>query len=223
MSGAASSDPAAQPGRETPGATLGIAFGLLVLLGAVATLIARGMRAAPRDLAAWTAEVFPAGLPPEIAAANALSASELPGGDNVLAATPSPAAGAPERLFFVRYGSQAKVASLFEPAHQEEPGEGVEQGDELRRWEEKPDFAWHAEMERGDLDVGPWRVPFVRERAFQEGGAWSEAVRVNLSTRERPLILFALWPERAEADEDALRGLLAAVDLELAVPAGAGD
>ncbi len=221
MSGAASSDPAALPVRESAGATLGIAFGLLVLLGAAVALIARGVRAAPRDPAAWTAEVFPAGLPPEIAGAGALSASELAGGESVLAATPSPAAGAPERLFFVRYGSQAEVARLFEPAQVEELGEGAEDGDELRRWEEKPDFAWHAEMERGDLDVGPWRVPFVRERAFQEGGSWSEAVRANLSTRERPLVLFALWPERAEADEDALRGLLAAVDLDPVARAGA--
>ena len=59
-----------------------------------------------------------------------------------------------------------------------------------------------------------------RERSFQEGGSWRDSIRVNLSTEERLLVLFAQWPTDTEPSEKSLKELLKLVDLEPGSEAG---
>ena len=58
---------------------------------------------------------------------------------------------------------------------------------------------WVDYRESADLQI---------ERSFQEGGVWRDSARVNLSQSQRPLVLFARWPDGATVDRAVLGRLL---------------
>jgi hypothetical protein len=198
------------------GGVLGVVVGLLVLaMCALAVLRPRGGGAV--DLDERAAALLRDGTPP--AGWVAVGASRLSGGERVLRLERAPDAdadpGAPEACLLVEYPSSSAVTALFRV--REESGESASR--RKLDWERDPDFAWHATLERGELEWGAWRAPFAIERAFQEGGGFRDAARVDLSRPRRPLVLHALWPAEVPAAHAPLRALLPAIRMEEDAPA----
>lgn len=206
MSGAERTDPAR---RESTAGVLLVGAGLLVLAGLVAWLALGARGAAPFDGEELLAELLPGERPLGL---TLVEGGALPSGDKLLHLSPAPGARAdgepvPAEVVLALYASPGEVERLFAGGGEQKPS------DELVRWEKDPSFAWHAERERGEVSFGGWRARFVRERAFREGGGWSEATRVDLSTPGRPFVCFVLWPDETESSPPVLRELLAGVAL----------
>jgi len=94
------------------------------------------------------------------------------------------------------------------PAREEHGGNSYGASAALMRWEEAPDFAWHAPIESDDLAWSRWRADYHIERSFLVGGSWRDSARVNLSQKGRSLVLFARWPDETEVSMDVLLELL---------------
>ncbi len=202
-------DPAPhEPRREHAGGVLGVAFGLVLLLVCLGTLIARLFGGAV-DGQARVAELFGAEPPPfglVLADARRLSTGDL----IVRLARPEDAgadASVPEEVIFIQYRSAAAVAPLFHPTPELE---GSASGRKLE-WEKKKDFAWHFTFKKDEIAWGPWRSTLLVERSFSKGGGWRDEARVDLSRKDRPLVLFAHWPVEKAADEVRLKELLGAL------------
>lgn len=212
--------------QETAGGALGMAFGLLLLVGAVAAL---ALALVPFDGRATLDSI----LEDEAPWGFVLDGSSRTSGGDLLLRLVPPAdglsreeggdAGAdaeqpgdpepplPEEVLLVRYGSPQGVLDVF--SRDGDEGGGREASRRMTEWEEEP-FDWHTEMERGETSWKGWRAAFVRERAFDEEGTWRESLRVNLSTPGRYLAVFLHWPTGVPASEERLREFLAAVALE---------
>jgi hypothetical protein len=135
----------------------------------------------------------------------------LPSGDRVACFTCTPGEGrAASSVSFYEFtrleGAEAHMranGSLF----------GLEAAGKLAEWERAKDFEWTALRKRGECEWGDWRAKLVILRHFEQGGAWSDEARVDLSTRARPLVLSLRWPALVAADEAELRALLLSVPL----------
>ena len=196
---------------ESPAGVLGVGLGLLLLIAPLGLLawIALGPEGESAEdiVARWLPEPRPFGLELE-------DDSRYPQGDRMLRLVPTEADGevdAPEAVLLGIYARPGAVKDLFRRDDDRDRNRG--QDSRLSRWQDDPDFAWRAEVDRGEVTWDGWRAAYVRTRAFAEGGGWSEATHVNLSHDRNFLVLFALWPPETEGSEAQLRRLLAAVDL----------
>jgi hypothetical protein len=198
--------------RESTAGVVGVSLGILLLLAAVASLAAAALLGGASDAQVLAGELFvkplPLGLEP-------VKAVRLPSGDEFLVLeTGDGAQEVIHRVILSRYQGPGDVKEIFQPDESEDFGEGVhEETGSLRDWERDPSYDWHTEVERGELEWGGWHAVFVRKRAFLAGGAWSDAMFVNLSTPGRYLVLIAIWPEGTEPSQGALRDLVACVSL----------
>ena len=213
-----------EPVRERAAGVLGVAFGLLLLaaLGlAITLLLANRYDGATELERILPAERLPFGLA-------LVESAALPTGERMirLAAANEGAEGAepsedpeppPDEVILTLYRSPGAVTKLFATPDR---GKEHETRQRMRAWQKDPSFAMHSEMQRGELRWSGWRAAFVRERSFQEGGSWRDSIRVNLSTEERLLVLFAQWPTDTEPSEKSLKELLKLVDLEPGADAG---
>lgn len=206
--------------RESSLGVLGVALGLLLLVGTVATLA--GRRRGPVDgaalLAEWTTtDTLPFGL-------QLVAAKELSSGETVLDLAPAEIdqahdgeeAGfqAPDQVSLVRYPRAAALARFFRPAEREgEEGLAAEIDRKRKAWEQDPEKTFHATIDEGEVEWGDWRTNYVVERAFLEDGRWRDSVRVNLGSPDRALALLAAWPPEREFSEEALRSLLSAISV----------
>lgn len=217
--------------HERPGVTLGIAVGLLLVLGPIAGLVlgALGARGEALDGEAFVAEVFRRGAIPfglELA-----EAVKLASGESVVRfelATPEEGRTRPDELIFLEYPAREAARRVFlsgvgdrgEGGRRERRRKGEEAGREasanLARWERDPSFAWHTTMDAGVVDWSRWRADFRIERSFREGGTWVDSGRVDLCQEGRNLVLFGRWPVGLEVDEEHLRELL--VELAMLEP-----
>jgi hypothetical protein len=217
---------AARPGG--PGRVLGTFFGLLLFLGLLAW-IGSGLLVSPVDGAAKQREYFgeralPFGLVLD-------QAKRLPTRDVLLVFEPGEAGERaprePVEVVLIEYASRTAVEPLFRPADGGGPSgppgpqgpqgpHGTGGGDASARlveWERDKSFAWHTTMKRGEIAWGAWSSKLLIERRFAKGGGWHEEARVDLSSLDRALVLFAHWPAETPVDEAALRELLAAVEV----------
>jgi hypothetical protein len=206
MSGAERTDPAR---RESAAGVLLIGGALLVLAALVAWLASGARGAVPFDGEELLAELLAGERPLGL---TLVEGGVLPSGEKLLRLAPGGPArtdgeAVPVEVLLGLYPSADEVQKLFEGAQQEGGDRNLE------RWEEDPSFAWSAERERGEVSFRGWRAPFVRKRAFREGGGWSDATLVDLSTPGRPFVCFALWPDETESSAVVLRELLSAVAL----------
>lgn len=184
------------------GATLFLMLGALVLI--VSQLVS-----APIDGEARQRELFGEAPPPLGLALE--SAVRLPTGDSLVRFTREARqddASAPREVLFIRYRDRAAVAPLFRP---EQDLGGM--GPRLAEWQKEKAFDWHTTMKGGEIAWGEWSTKLRIERSFRKGGGWSEEARVDLSSPERALVLFAHWPDEVPVDEAVLRTLLRALVL----------
>jgi hypothetical protein len=194
--------------REHAAGVLGTTLALLVLALLLLPLALRFFRGSV-DGAERVATLFGSEPPPfGLALADA---TRLPTGDVIVRlARPEGAtvvAGAPDEVVFMEYASPGAVEALFRP----EGGPPEEVSRRLAEWEKKKDSAWRATLKQDEIAWGAWRSRLAVVRAFQEGGGWREEVRVDLSRKDRPLVLFAHWPAETPFDEGKLKELLGAI------------
>ncbi len=215
MEGRLEDDPPPAVERERTGPVLGVAFGLGVLM--VCVLVVAGVTLLQRsfDGAGVLDEILPERPLPF--GLELVEASLLPTGERILrlaaAEEVNVAEGEeplPDEVILAVYSNAGEVTRLFEGGDDDRR----EDGERMVEWQEDPSFDWHTEMGRGEIAWRGWRATFVRERAFEEGGTWSESMRVNLSQGGRYLVLFAHWPRDVTASEDRLRELLTHVALK---------
>lgn len=192
---------------------LRVVLTFLTLVAFVAALywIGRGFFLAPVDGAAKQREYFGERAPPfELALA---SATRLPTGDVLVRfAGPTGDAPGPEEVYFIEYESHAAVEPLFRPTLAEMGPEG-DVGARLKEWERERAFEWHTTMKRDEIAWGEWSTKLLIERRFPQGAGWQDQARVDLSSPERALVLYAHWPAEEPADVNALREILHAVVL----------
>jgi hypothetical protein len=188
------------------GRVLGTAFILALTAGAVLS-IAKSLMVSTLDGAAWQRELFGEQAPPF--ALRLDSAVRLPSGDALLGLRREQGRG-PVEVHFLEYRSRPAAAALFRSGPIEQDGGASAR---LKEWEKDPSFAWRTIVKRGELAWGAWSTKLVLERSFEKGGGWHEEARVDLSTEERGLVLFARWPAETPADEGELKELLAALVL----------
>jgi hypothetical protein len=62
---------------------------------------------------------------------------------------------------------------------------------------------------RGELSFRGYEAEWVHLRAYERGGTFTDAMRISLSTPERPCVLTATWPRGQAASEALLRELSA--------------
>jgi hypothetical protein len=193
---------------------LGTFATLLVFLGALFWL-GQGLLVKSVDGAAKQLELFGAAAPPFGLALE--SAVRLPTGDTLVRFTRPEEGTGPREVLFIEYRSRAAVEPLFRSSAQEGMGMGMGPdggiGARLKEWEQEKAFDWHCTMKRDEIAWGVWSSKLLVERSFRKGGGWSEEARVDLSSPERALVLFAHWPDETPTDEMALRELLLAVVL----------
>ncbi|MCZ6599201.1 MAG: hypothetical protein O7B99_16295 [Planctomycetota bacterium] len=210
-----------EPVRERPVGVLGVAFGLL-LIAALGFLVTSFL-ANRFDGAAELERILPAErLPFGLAL---VESAALPTGERMirLAADAHDGKGGegaepgeepeppPDEVILTLYRSPGAVTKLFAAPDRSKEHETRQL---IRAWQKDPSFAMHSEMQRGELRWSGWRAGFVRERSFQQGGSWRDSIRVNLSSENRLLVLFAQWPTDTEPSEKRLKDLLRLVDLE---------
>lgn len=114
----------------------------------------------------------------------------------------------PSRVI-VMFNRKPRGASLYFPPH----GESVKPED-LAKWKADPSQTFKAEISRGRVAFGDWETPYIRERIFRDTGHWTDSMRVNLTTKDLPCILFAEFPEEAEGNETGLITLLNGLKLK---------
>ena len=207
--------PDAAPGVERKASAarvLGTFVTLLVFLGAVAWL-AQSLMVTSVDGAERQRELFGETPPPFGLAL--VSAVRLPTGDTLVRfARPEGEGKSPSEALFIEYRSRAAVEPLFRSGMEGmDGGPGGGAGARLKEWEKEKAFDWHTTMKRGEIAWGDWSSKLLVERSFKKGGGWSEEARVDLSSSQRALVLFAHWPLETPYDEKALRELLLAVVL----------
>ena len=200
----------------------GVALGLALLLLGLGWLALELRGAAAFDAEQALLDLMPGERPLGLAL---VESGALASGDRIARLVPAQAERmdgepVPAEVVLVFYGSPAGPRAVFAgPEGGMEPGMGAMGGGaggdaaKLEAWLEDPTQAAHVEIERGDVTFGGWRAPFVRRRALLAGGATREVSCVDLSTPGRPLVLFALWPDGAEASRTVLREVLAGVTL----------
>jgi hypothetical protein len=204
-----------EPGRARPGGVLGVAVGLLALVGLAAGLGMQalgGSGAPPEELLAG---VLPAPRPWGL---ELVGSAALPSGDRVLRLAPADGAQVREVVLTLA-ASRGAVEALFQPVGEwgdDDPSET------LAKWRRDPSSEHVLELERGEVGWRGWEAPFVRKRALHAGGGWSDATAVNLSTHGRDLVLVVLWEPETEGPEELLRELLRAVAIPADETAGPG-
>ena len=179
------------------------------MLGALVLIVSQ-LVSAPIDGEARQRELFGEAPPPFGLALE--SAVRLPTGDSLVRFTRAPEEGdasVPREVLFIRYQDRAAVAPLF----RSEDGMGMGIGPRLAEWQKEKAFDWHTTMKGGEIAWGEWSTKLRIERSFRKGGGWSEEARVDLSSPEGALVLFAHWPDETPVDEDVLRKLLRALVL----------
>ena len=131
----------------------------------------------------------------------------------------------PVEVLLVEYKGQGSVGGLFPREGDGEGGgrrrrrrrgtddETQSVSERLVKWNEDPSEDWHATVERGELRWGDWSADYAVERSFREGGTWADLARVNLAEPDRPLVLFARYPDGVEANEEDLEVLAGCVRL----------
>jgi len=199
--------------RASTARVLGTFVTLSLFLGALLWL-GQGLLVSSVDGAAKQHEFFGDAAPPFGLALD--SAVRLPTGDTLVRFTRPESEGAgPREVLFLEYKSHAAVEPLFRSSPSEGMGMGPDGGlgARLKEWEKEKAFAWHTTMRRDEIAWGEWSSKLQIERSFQKGGGWSEEARVNLSSPERALVLFAHWPTETPVDEKALHELLLAIQL----------
>lgn len=191
--------------------TLGM-LGLFLALG----WLAKGLIASPVDGQAKQREYFGTNAPP--LGLSLGSAVHLPTGDVLVRFTrPEDGEPGPVDVIFIEYRERAAVAPLFRSTESGGPGMMDGAGQRLKEWEKEKAFDWHTTMRRGEIAWAAWSTKLLVERSFRKGGGWVEEARVDLSSPERALVLFAHWPVEVAVDEKALRDFLRAIVL---TPAG---
>ena len=211
IQGASSSAAPGAERREHTGGVLGTALGLLVLAALLATLVTRFVGGSV-DGAERLAALFGESTPPfglELA-----EAARLPTGDVIVRLVPPAEREAadpmdPVEVLFMQYASRGAVAPLFPQG-----GDAAGDSGRLATWEKKKDFAWNATIERDEIAWGKWRSAYAVVRSFKKGGGWQDEARVDLSQKDRPLVLFAHWPNETPVDKAKLKELLGALALQ---------
>lgn len=208
MTGALAST--AQPGGTSAVRVLGTFVTLILFLGALFWL-GQGLFVSDVDGATRQRELFGEGAPPFGLALD--SAVRLPTGDTLVRFTRAEEGAGPHEVLFIEYRSHAALQPLFRPSAVEgmEMGGGGGAGERMKEWEKEKAFDWHVTMRRAEIAWGKWSSKLLIERSFRKGGGWSEEARVDLSSPERALVLFAHWPDETPVDEKALREILLAV------------
>ena len=197
----------ASAGRESTGGVVGVAHGLFLILAPLMTLAYFALSDTGGSGAELLDEIlieeFPYGL-------ELVESPRLATGEQLLVLEPGEAGrDLIEQVILGVYAKPGDVKGLF--MHDEEKRQRA--GGIMVAWERDPTFEWHTELDRGEVEWRDWKATFVRERAFQEGGGWKDATRVNLSTSSRYLVLFALWPAETEPSEEVLQELLKRISL----------
>ena len=230
------SEEAPQPPRERAGCSLGVAFGLLVLVGLVSTMVAQKTRAADGQqlLEDW------------------FEPSTLPFGFEVLGATVE--MRGEQAILFTRPDAPEEAAKAEPPKRKD--SDDVD-SDETFDWsaiptgeEGTPPFelaviGYPAQlaqsalddlfgfsggdddgeveitdvsseggsviMERGRLNWGAYTTLFVHERELEWGGTFRDVVRVNLSLPGQSRVLFARWPRGFPGSMERVAEVLAAL------------
>lgn len=193
--------------HDGPGRVISVFLTLALFVGALAFL-ARGFFVAPVDGAAKQREYFGAEEPPFGLALDV--AQRLPTGDALVRFTRTGEGRAPLDVLFIEYQSRAAAEALLRPTAEEM---GMGGGSRLKEWEREKAFDWHTTVKRADIAWGEWSSKLLVERSFRKGGGWSEQARVNISSGQRNLVLFANWPDETPVDEKILHELLLALDL----------
>jgi hypothetical protein len=178
---------------------LGTTAVLLLFLGLFAHL-GRGLLTKTVDGDARQREYFgAAALPFDLALAEAV---QLPSGEEVVRFARAEEAAGPSEALLIRYPKRKAVEALLQNNYSGDLGQRI------KEWEREPKYEWSATVKRDDLEWGAWSTKWLVARSFHEGGGWHEEARVDLSTKDRPLVLFVHWPDGAPADEKDVRVLL---------------
>ena len=162
-------------------------------------------------------ELMPRGAP---AGFEAVSANALPTRETVLLLeAQGEVAQGPEQVVLVSYPSnkdaQADMRGASTPRGSE-PGGPDDPAVQLERWQQERNFTMHLTVDQGEVAWGQWRAATATERSLRDDGTWRESIRVNLSQRDRFLVLFAQWPAETHADAEQLKSILGRVAMTTA-------
>jgi hypothetical protein len=194
--------------RESKGGVIGVALGLLALLGALAALLPRPTP--DIDGAARLAELFgPNGPPLGLSLAEASAFSD---GRTALRLTRAAHGAGFEEVLLVRYPRLEQANAQLEglAVTREERERSLRKAE---AWQRDPEDSWRATLDASDVAWGHYRADVVIQRAYEAGGSWRDLARVNLATKQEPLVLCAFWPEKVAASKEALEPLLGALRL----------
>ena len=89
------------------------------------------------------------------------------------------------------------------------PPEPRERSDKaLESWREDAQQTFKEEITRGKVSFGPFESLYIRERLYRDTGRWVDSMRVNLSTPELPIVLYAEFPPEVDGSAEGLEALL---------------
>lgn len=205
--------------RESAGCTLGISFGLfvLLLLALAPCQMLRGKSLSAEEEAELLRANFVEGKPPR--GFSVAEASEIQGGDRMLRLERNGAgdgAGSdvlfgsgPDELVLVLPAKIASVERLFDL----DLKTGEDASEMMSEWREDPEEGWNTPLDGGDLHWDGWSADFLMQRSFREGGGFRDGAVVNLSLPGRPRALMVLWRAGEEASKEELLEVVRQVSL----------
>lgn len=223
-------------GNVRGGSVVGVALGLLVLIGAVVSLARQALSREPEPdeaLADWIAlGTLPFGLAPESAArrggdllvtyASPAAADEAPGPELEERESSKDGKREPEEFDWSSVAIGPAGTPPIELLAMRYGGKATERVERLFAppREEEGETAdiktfdadgGRATMDRGRVRWHDYEVVYVHQRWLERGGTFRDVMQVNLSLPGRPLVLWVRWPRGFPASLERLEELLAAV------------
>ena len=80
-------------------------------------------------------------------------------------------------------------------------------------WEEDPSKTFRTELSQRQVAFGVWESLVIRDRIYNDTGEWNDNMRVNLSTSELYVVLFADFAPGVVGTEEAFAELLEGMQL----------
>jgi hypothetical protein len=140
-----------------------------------------------------------------------LEAHELASGDRLVSIGRPEGTATPEgqpHTIVVMFHKKAFAAKL---KFSEQPIKASPE--KLGEWKGNPKKTFRTEISRGRVDFDEWEALYIRERLYRDTGEWVDSLRVNLSSSELFVVLFAEFMPEVDAQEAIFAELLDGMEL----------
>jgi len=138
-------------------------------------------------------------------------AHQVSGGDKLVRLGPPEGKAVPEGMpvrVVVMYHRKALGPKLKFSSSPHQPGP-----EKLMEWEEDPSKTFRTELSQRQVAFDVWESLVIRDRIYNDTGEWNDNMRVNLSTSELYVVLFADFAPGVVGTEEAFAELLEGMQL----------